>query len=243
MKKKILYLDMDGVVADFDGKMQEIRPDLYESEEFDTYDKKSAEMDATVANHPEFFQSINPIEGAIEAVNQLFDLYDVYFLSTPMWDVPHSWAGKRIWVEKHFGEQAKKRLILTHRKDFAIGDILVDDRKKNGAGEFKGRHIWFGQEEFPTWKETLRELKHIVNPKLRKFRCLINERGLDDIGFSGMTIEVDELVKGKIYEEADRTKYDSHGRNSKPFFVDDNGCSRDIMYMLKNKFVEEIYED
>ncbi len=103
------------------------------------------------------FQENNlfPLEGAIEAVNQLFPLYDLYFLSSPMWGVPESYIGKRIWIEKQFGVLAKKRLILSHRKDLHIGDFLVDDRTRNGAGDFKGFHIHFGTPAFPDWKTTL----------------------------------------------------------------------------------------
>lgn len=155
IKKKILYLDMDGVLADFDKCMKAIKPELYEEGEFDTYDKKSDEIDAIVAKQPHIFEDLEPMEGAIDAVKQLFNRYDVYFLSTPMWAVPESYMGKRKWVEKHFGEYAKKKLILSHRKDLAIGHYLVDDRFKNGAGEFTGKHIHFGNSEFPTWKETL----------------------------------------------------------------------------------------
>jgi len=236
---KILYLDMDGVVVDFEAGIREIYPELDNL----TFDEKSDKIDEVVALNPRIFETLTPMNGAIEAVKKLFSLYDVYFLSTPMWAVPESYMGKRIWLEKHFGEDAKKRLILTHRKDVEIGHVLVDDRFKNGASDFKGKFIHFGKTEHPTWKETLRELKHIVNPRLRQFKALINEKGLDDFGSSGMTFEVDQLIKDKIYEEADRSKYDSHGRNSKPFFVDDNGCSRDIRYMLDKGYVEEIFED
>lgn len=236
---KILYLDMDGVVVDFEAGIREIYPELDNLK----FDEKSDKIDEVVALNPRIFETLTPMNGAIEAVKELFSLYDVYFLSTPMWAIPESYMGKRIWLEKHFGEDAKKKLILTHRKDLAIGDVLVDDRINNGASSFKGELIRFGKSEHPTWKETLRELKHIVNPRLRQFRSLINEKGLDDFGSSGMTFEVDQLIKDKIYEEADRSKYDSHGRNSKPFFVDDNGCSRDIRHMLDKGYVEEIFED
>jgi hypothetical protein len=78
--------------------------------------------------------------------------------------------------------------------------------------------------------------------KLRKFRALSSERGFDDFGASGLTFEVDQLVKGRVYIEADRRRYDETGRNSKPFFVDDNGCCRDIADMIKSGIVEEIFE-
>jgi 5'-nucleotidase len=49
------------------------------------------------------------------------------------------------------GENAYKRLILTHHKNLNAGDFLVDDRDKNGAAEFSGEFIQFGEGEFPDW--------------------------------------------------------------------------------------------
>lgn len=78
--------------------------------------------------------------------------------------------------------------------------------------------------------------------KLRKFKALVNEKGLDDFGASGMTFEVDQLIKDKIYVQADQRFYDEIGRNSKPFFVDGNGCSRDIDRSIKEGIVIEVFE-
>jgi 5'(3')-deoxyribonucleotidase len=69
-----------------------------------------------------------------------------------MWDIPESYSDKRLWLEKYYGDLAKKRLILTNRKDLAIGDFLVDDRLKNGSEKFKGKFIHFGTGAFPDWK-------------------------------------------------------------------------------------------
>jgi 5'(3')-deoxyribonucleotidase len=59
-------------------------------------------------------------------------------------------------VQKYFGDDKDsvfyKRLIISHRKDLNRGDFLVDDRTKNGAGEFEGELIQFGSERFPNWK-------------------------------------------------------------------------------------------
>jgi hypothetical protein len=71
--------------------------------------------------------------------------------SAPSWDNPSSWTEKRLWVEEKLGADAHKRLVLTHRKDLLIGDFLIDDRTKNGAGEFLGKLILFGSSEFPDW--------------------------------------------------------------------------------------------
>lgn len=77
--------------------------------------------------------------------------------------------------------------------------------------------------------------------ELRKFRALVSEAGLDDVGFSGITFETAQLIKDKIYTQADQSFYDEMGRNSKPFFVDSNGCSRDIAQCIKDGIIEEIF--
>lgn len=163
MRKKILYLDMDGVIADFDAAIKAICPDLETADTFPDYETRADKVDEIVEANPTLFNDLKPIEGGIEAVKYLFTIYEVYFLSTPMWNVPESFMGKRIWLDKHFGELAKKRLILTHRKDLAIGDLLVDDRLKNGVSEFTGTHIHFGTEQYPNWDITLRHLKNLAH--------------------------------------------------------------------------------
>lgn len=80
------------------------------------------------------------------------------------------------------------------------------------------------------------------NIKLRKFKSLVNERGLDDFGASGMTFMTDELIKDKIYTQANQQYYSGIGRTCKPFFVDDNGCSRNIDDMIKQQKIIEIFE-
>ena len=155
MKKKILYLDMDGVVADFEQSVLKICPELNTASIYGNPKKRDAKIDQICATEPSFFHNLLPMDGAVDAVNQLFPLYDLYFLSSPMWGVPESYIGKRIWIEKSFGVLAKKRLILSHRKDLHIGDYLVDDRTRNGASEFQGFHIYFGTEAFPDWETTL----------------------------------------------------------------------------------------
>lgn len=156
---------MDGVIADFDKSILNFCPEISTDEQYQDIKKRDAKIDHICEINTEFFHDLLPYEGAIPAVIKLFELYEVYFLSTPMWYVPHSFVGKRIWIEKHFGALAKKRLILTHRKDLNIGDYLIDDRIRNGAGEFTGEHIHFGTDEFPDWETTLNYLIKMANQK------------------------------------------------------------------------------
>ena len=153
---------MDGVLADFDKGIKQLCPELETSDNFPDYESRSKMVDSVCEANQDIFHNLEPIEGAIEAVNQLFDIFEVYFLSTPMWNVPASFTGKRIWIENHFGEKAVKKLILTHRKDLNVGDYLVDDRVKNGVSEFTGQHIHFATQQFPNWEVTLKYLQNVA---------------------------------------------------------------------------------
>jgi len=147
----ILYIDMDGVVADFDKAIKQLCPDL-ETADGDDYEARARRVDTLCTANPNIFRTLEPISGAKNAINVLRELYEIYFLSVPMWHVPESFTDKRLWIEEHFGGWAEKRLILTHRKDLNTGDYLVDDRIRHGVDKFGGRHIHFGQAPFEDWE-------------------------------------------------------------------------------------------
>ena len=149
-KKKILYVDMDGVTADFMKFIYNLHPDL---ESYDEDKRQEVIEEIMEVTHTRMFGELDPMEGAVDAIKELMKYFEVYFLSTPHWDCPHSFMDKRIWVHNHFGEDIEKRLILTHRKDLAYGDFLIDDRTANGAGEFRGELILFGEDKpvFKNW--------------------------------------------------------------------------------------------
>lgn len=157
MQKKILYIDMDGVIADFDKGLEFFDPEIniaYTDNEL----LRNRRVDEICETNDHIFHILPPVENAVVSVSALFKRYEVYFLSTPMWNVPHSFTGKRIWIEKHFGDMASKRLILTHRKDLNKGEYLIDDRLLNGVEDFSGTHIHFRSPQFPDWEAVLNYL-------------------------------------------------------------------------------------
>lgn len=107
MSKRILMIDLDGVCADFDTEIRKIHPTIFEHED-EEYRGKI--IDEIVEADVHLFERLLPIDGAIEAVTRLSNDFDIYFLSTPMWNVPESFMDKRLWVEKYFGEIAKKKI-------------------------------------------------------------------------------------------------------------------------------------
>jgi 5'(3')-deoxyribonucleotidase len=149
MNKQIIYFDMDGVLADL-GAAIAVHPD-----------KDLPEYENDKDHLPNVFKDPPPIQGAVEAVNKLYssDKYELFVASTSPWHNPNALTHKRLWLEKYFGDIFYKKAIFTHRKDLLIGDFLIDDRTKNGAAEFKGKHIHFGVKgECKDWNEVLEYL-------------------------------------------------------------------------------------
>lgn len=142
---KLLYIDLDGVVADFVSAMNAhaLINELSFNKDPDTI--------------PGLFRNLKPIESAISSVEKLLhsEKYEVYFLSTAPWNNPSAWTDKRLWLVEQFGDKINRRLILTHRKDLVKGDILIDDRPNNGAKDFEGELIKFGSDEYPNWPAVL----------------------------------------------------------------------------------------
>lgn len=140
--KKVVYIDLDGVIVDLIGEL---------NHELSTSTKVYEDPTDLIDDSETIFLNAKPIPHALESINELEKHYDVYILSTAPWHNINSWSQKRIWVEKYLPSMYKK-LILTHHKEQLIGDYLIDDRTKNGAGEFKGEHIHIFTDQFPTWQ-------------------------------------------------------------------------------------------
>lgn len=80
---------------------------------------------------------------------------DTFILTAAPWGNPTAANNKIDWVKKYLPNEAYKRIIISHNKHLCIGDYLVDDSTRNGAGEFTGEHIHFGTDTFPDWKSVL----------------------------------------------------------------------------------------
>ncbi|MDR1583259.1 MAG: hypothetical protein LBS55_08395 [Prevotellaceae bacterium] len=154
--KKILYIDMDNVLVDFASGIDRL------SEE------TKLEYEGRLDEVPGIFSLMKPMPGAIAAVVLLSQYFDIYILSTAPWKNISAWSDKAAWVQKYFGDDKDsifyKRLIISHHKNLNRGDFLIDDRTKNGAGEFEGELISFGSERFSSW-QTVRD-------------CLLNQIGI-----------------------------------------------------------------
>ena len=152
MEKKILYIDMDNVLVDFQSGIDKLDENI------------KAEYKDHLDDVPGIFALMNPVEGAVDAVHRLAEKYDLYILSTAPWNNPTAWCDKLNWVKKHFGgDKASpfyKRIILTHHKNLCQGDYLIDDRPhKCDVDKFTGEVLHFGEEgKYKDWESVVEYL-------------------------------------------------------------------------------------
>ena len=140
MNKYRIFIDMDGVIADFEKA----------SNEFQRIHGKTNRPYKWVD-----YRNLDVIEGAIEAVAKLNADHEVFIASTPPWLRPEVWGHKREWIGEHFPD-LKRQIILTHRKDLLIGDILIDDSRFRGQPNFQGEWYWFNKNwDNRNWKACL----------------------------------------------------------------------------------------
>ena len=152
MEKKILYIDMDNVLVNFQSGIDKLD------------EKTKTEYEGHLDDVPGIFALMDAMPGAVEAVRRLAEKYDLYILSTAPWNNPSAWRDKLEWVKEHFGGGEDslfyKRLILSHHKDLCHGDYLIDDRPhKCGVKDFTGEVLHFGPDgKYKDWQSVLEYL-------------------------------------------------------------------------------------
>lgn len=149
-----LYLDCDGVLADFDRGATDIlgmSPAKYQAKH------KPGRFWQKLATAPDFYASLPLMPGAMKLFEAVRHLDPIILTGLPRgnWAAPQ----KEKWAAEHFpGTRIITCMAVDKRKHAKHGDVLVDDTLKH-------RHLW---EEaggiFVHHKdvdETLAELEHI----------------------------------------------------------------------------------
>lgn len=140
MKKPVILLDCDGVLADFSALALRIieeetglkylpedipRWDIFESLGLPQIWEAFGERAQNIG----LCASIKPYAEAIKEVQKLTNKYEVLIVTAPVDALP--WMYERAhWLEEHFGIPRKK-VIFAHAKQYVQGDVLVDDKPDN----------------------------------------------------------------------------------------------------------------
>lgn len=98
-----------------------------------------------ILNRSGFYTDLEPVPGAIEAVQEMQARGNEVAIVTAPWLGNPACAGEKFdWVHRHFGEEMVENTIITRTKGYVLGDVLIDDKPFVHGTEFATwRHIYF----------------------------------------------------------------------------------------------------
>lgn len=123
--KQIVFMDMDGVVADIDSAYKSFSGrDIYKDDHFT--------VRQTIGSIPHFWRKLPVLLKGQELYNMLKNDYAIIFLTTPIDSVLDCKADKIAWAKQYFPE-VKTILFSNRKEEFAASNqsVLIDDFDKN----------------------------------------------------------------------------------------------------------------
>lgn len=139
-QRKRVLLDVDGVLADFVGPalslVEEATGRKYTREDVTAFDfaaslglslAEAALVKKAISYRANWWSTLPVIDGAIDGVERLRSVSDVYVLTSP-WNSCPTWLHEREgWLKKHFGIP-HSHILVGSAKHLVAGDMLVDDK-------------------------------------------------------------------------------------------------------------------
>jgi len=156
-ERPIVLVDMDGVLADFDGATETFLRDnhphipIVVRKEFYFRDNYDDEAHRAIINKLQssrsFFRNLPQIPGALEGWQRIVDLgYEPRICSSPLHTNEWCKDEKLAWIDHYLGRHAMKTACITSHKEECDGIALIDDRPEiKNAASAPWRHILFDQ--------------------------------------------------------------------------------------------------
>lgn len=123
----------------------------------DCYPKEYVPLLKEALKDPSLFVMPEATEGGLEAITEMrANGHEVFICTSPISYYQTCVLEKYQWVEKHFGYEWTKKIILTKDKTIVSGDILIDDKP-----EITGIAV-------PSWSHVLYDRlynRHITNKR------------------------------------------------------------------------------
>lgn len=123
-----IFLDLDGVMADFDGAF----PKVFGLDHKGMADEAMWEK---INGHPSFFRDLPPMPGALEFFERIKHLDPIILTACPKTNYKNAATQKIAWVREHLSKDVLVMPVMggSNKPLFmhAEGDILIDDFERN----------------------------------------------------------------------------------------------------------------
>lgn len=154
-----ILIDMDGVIADFEKSFLNAYKTKYPDNFFvpleertsfhikDQYPKNLQLLVEEIYCSKGFYFDLLPIEGSINALNELSSLgNEVYICTSPLLKNRFCISEKYNWVLKYLGNEWAEKMIVTKDKTIIQADYLIDDNPNvTGVEKPTWEHILYSQ--------------------------------------------------------------------------------------------------
>ncbi len=154
----VALVDMDGVLADFDGYIlsklpsgltKVVRKSFYLNKDYPEHN----DLIWDIAGDDRFFYELPVVDNALRGWERLMEEgYDPRICSAPLAHNNKSKEGKLYWLGEHivprFGKQVVERAIIDRNKFDHDGLVLIDDRPviDTNQGQATWQHVVFDHE-------------------------------------------------------------------------------------------------
>ncbi len=155
-----ILIDMDGVIADFEGEFLRRWKESHSDKKYialedrkgfylrEQYPQEYREFVQEIYHGPGFYRNLPPIPGALQALREIKSTAKSVFLCTsPMLPKYENCVLEKYhWVFDKLGEDWIHNIILTKDKTIVKGDILIDDMPEiNGLEKPEWEHVLYDQ--------------------------------------------------------------------------------------------------
>lgn len=154
-----LYLDLDGVMADFDAQF----PKLFGIDHNELDDDV---MWKYINSHESFFLDMSICEGAMDFFESIKHLNPTILTACPKSNYELAARQKRMWVRKNLSTEIKVIPMLGGKNKCLfmhdVGDVLIDDFEKNCKGWEEMGGIPIVHKNFDDTMQKLKEMEFNV---------------------------------------------------------------------------------
>ena len=139
MEIKKIYFDMDGVLADFDGGVEELCGLPRPHQGHDSAEANKKMWDA-IRDAGHFYRRLKPMPGAVEMFEAVYNAYGdrceiLTGVPKPKRNIPEAGQDKIEWAREFLNDKVVVNTVLREEKiNYCFGPeyLLIDDYTKNG---------------------------------------------------------------------------------------------------------------